>query len=191
MDRGAALNWIKIHQAGVHDEDRGATRAARLAGAAVRPARKSKPLTPPAASAAAPLVSAEDEAARLALAWSYRLHARIAASVLEAGGSIEVAYAAAHIAHGSTVTNLALVLAYLGHPAFQDDEPDLGLRELGCAEPDWDRLAQRGGLTFDEARCKAYLDGLPIYQPFAEPPHTFETELTVTDLVAGTRFGEP
>lgn len=188
LNRDDALNWLRLNQTGLNYQDRGATRAMRLAKQAVKrtPAAPVQALATPAE----PIVTAEDDAARLALAWSYRLHAKIiAASVLEAGGTIEVAYAAASIAHSTTVTNLCLVLRYLGHPDFQGDEEDIGLRDIGRAEPDWLDLARRDGTTFSREKCEAYLSGLPIERPDAEPPHRFETEFTLADLTAGTPYG--
>ena len=143
-------------------------------GAQNRARAQPAPLPPP---------TVEHEAARTALALAFPLHARIvAASVLEAGGSIEVAYAAAYIAHSTTFDAYGLVLSYLGHPDAGDEDPSLPLHGTPTAEPDWHALAAAGGLTFDPAICARHLDARPISGASDAPP-VFEVPFTLADLI--------
>ncbi|WP_157091634.1 hypothetical protein [Methylobacterium nodulans] len=86
-----------------------------------------------------------------------RHHARIVAtSVLEAGGSLEVAFAASRIAHSPFLEAARLALG--------DEEGVLvSLPADQVIEPDWSALAKAADVSCDPAALRAYLNGLPVW----------------------------
>ena len=187
LNREEALNWINRTQLSQTYEDKGVVRARKLV---------EKPRTPPKPPRSTipsdRLFEGEigyDAHARLSVQHMVRVHPLIVAhAVLEAGGSLEVAYTAAHLAHSPTVQAAGLVLHIMEHPAFDDlEEPgELELHDL--CEPDWKSLAAAAGVRFDPAALRAHLDASPIWSNAGdEDVRRFERDLNLRDLLpAGT-----
>jgi hypothetical protein len=188
LDRTSALNWLAQHQIGVAGEDKGANRAHEIVRRE-RQAKSAKPSPTPLPQAAAEPTPFE-VGLHLGVSHMMRPHMlAVAWAVLEAGGSLEMAYAAAHLAHSPMVQAAHLMtLREVGHRWFQDEDWDLGFEPGWYAEPDWPALADAAGVPFDPVALRAYLDATPIYSAHgdaSEAPCRFERELTAFD-VTGT-----
>lgn len=183
LNREDALNWINRTQLSQTYEDKGVVRARKL----VETAKPLKP-TPTVSAPSYPLIASGeigyDAHARLAVQHMVRVHPLIVAhAVLEAGGSLEVAYAAAHLAHSPTIQAANVTLHILEHPDFADlDEPS-SLKTPLC-EPDWKTLAEAAGVSFDPAALKAFLDATPSWSDLgSDDSRRFDRDLTVADVL--------
>jgi hypothetical protein len=184
LNREDALNWINRTQLSQTYEDKGVVRARKLAEKRAEPKQSSTPIGLNLRSGNGAETSL-DAVARLSVRHMVRLHPLIVAhAVLEAGGSLEVAYAAAHLAHSPTIQAAGLILNLMGHPDFADlDEPG-ELRLPGVCEPDWEALAATTGVGFDPAALRAYLDATPVWSNTGdEDVRRFERDLSLLDLL--------
>ncbi|WP_267424902.1 hypothetical protein [Methylobacterium sp. GC_Met_2] len=184
LNREDALNWINRTQLSQTYEDKGVVRARKLVD---KPQTRPKPQRSTILSDR--LFEGEigyDAHVRLSVQHMVRVHPLIVAhAVLEAGGSLEVAYAAAHLAHSPTIQAANVVLHIMEHPWFEDlDEP--GELRTPLCEPDWKALAETAGVSFDPVALRAYLDATPVWSDLgAEDSRRFDRDLAVADVLFG------
>ena len=182
LNREDALNWINRTQLSQTYEDKGVGRARKLVD---KPPTAPKPLRSSILSSR--LFEGEigyDAHARMSVQHMVRVHPLIVAhAVLEAGGSLEVAYAAAYLAHSPTIQAANVVLHIMEHPWFEDlDAP--GQLRTPLREPDWKSLAETAGVPFDPAALKAYLDATPVWSDLgADDSRRFDRDLAVADVL--------
>ena len=183
LDRTSALNWLAQHQIGVAGEHKGANRAHEIVRRE-RQAKSAKPSPTPLPQAAAEPTPFE-VGLHLSVSHMMRPHMlAVAWAVLEAGGSLEMAYAAAHLAHSPMVQAAHLTLREVGHCWFQDEDWDLGFEPGWYAEPDWPALADAAGVPFDPVALRAYLDATPVWSARGdEDGRRFERDLTALDVI--------
>lgn len=186
LNREEALNWINRTQLSQTYEDKGVVRARKLVD---RPPARPTPQRS-TMLAGRPFEGdcrgeiGYDAHARLSVQHMVRVHPLIVAhAVLEAGGSLEVAYAAAHLAHSPTIQAANVVLHIMEHPWFEDlDEP--GELRTPLCEPDWKALAETAGVSFDPVALKAYLDATPVWSDLgADDSRRFDRDLAVADVL--------
>ncbi|WP_132250203.1 hypothetical protein [Methylobacterium segetis] len=113
-----------------------------------------------------------------------RPHADIvAAAVLEAGGSLEVAYAAARLAHSPFIEAAGLTLQAMRHPDFQGDEHDLRAPSGWLTEPNWQAYAEAAGVRFEPDALEQHLDANPVWNArFDDDPRRFQRDLALSDI---------
>lgn len=176
LDREAALSWISESMPGKIGSQKGASRA--------RSITNQRRYLKPSRMVHEPEANPWDICAKLAVMWMLRPHAQIIAwSVLEAGGSLEVAYAAAKIAQSPMLEAAHLVLHELNHPEARNDEATFSKPENWLNSADWPDLAGKVGVSFDRAALEAYLSTRPIWTLKDNEIPKFERPLTVKDVV--------
>jgi hypothetical protein len=183
LDRTSALNWLAQHQIGVAGEDKGANRAHEIVRRE-RQAKSAKPSPTPLPQAAAEPTPFE-VGLHVGVSHVMRPHMlAVAWAVLEAGGSLEVAYSAAHLVHSPLIQAATLTLREMGHRQFQSDDCELGVPPDWYIEPDWAALAEAAGVPFDPVALQAHLDATPVWSAVGdEDGRRFERDLTLTDVM--------
>jgi hypothetical protein len=183
LNREEALNWINRNQLSQTYEDKGVVRARKLVETSRPPKSPPAPSTPSYTLIRSGEIG-YDAHARFAVQHMVRVHPLIVAhAVLEAGGSLEVAYAAAHLAHSPTIQAASIVLHIMEHPDFEDIDEPAELPTSVC-EPDWKALAEAAGVPFDPGGLKAFLDATPVWSNTGdEDVRRFERDLNLLDLL--------
>ncbi|MCJ2048682.1 hypothetical protein [Methylobacterium sp. J-070] len=146
LNREDALNWIQRTQLSQTYEDKGVVRARKLAADRPRLMRN------------AFLVDGYEPEVALARSIIGRAEAIVARSAVEAGATVELAYALSVMVAGALDDAAAQALEARGFEGFAKG---FTVGELcGTADfpgPDWPVLARRVGAAFDEEACEAFL----------------------------------